>query len=59
MFVKLYDTMQKIVSEVYEGEMEYSGHFTETWHEYRSTWSVTLLDLERPAHHATLFNHSL
>lgn len=29
MFVKLYDTMQKIVSEVYEGEMEYSGHFTE------------------------------
>ena len=29
MFVKLYHTMQKIVIEVYEGEMECSGHFTE------------------------------
>lgn len=29
MFVKLYNTMQKIVSEVYVGEMECSGHFKE------------------------------
>lgn len=27
MFVKLYNTMQKIVSEAYAGEMECSGHF--------------------------------